>query len=133
MIKENKTKLCSECGRFYTTGGNSFYRLCRFCNHKRLNKDKVVKTTKRKKIRKPTGEAALFKEIWEQRPHVCANCRDYLGKEARAHYFAHIKPKSTHPELRLDPDNVMLLCSSCHFAYDFQGQEAYEKRKAPLN
>lgn len=123
----DNTKCCSACGRYYTTGGNSHFKLCRFCNHKRLNEGKL-KTPIRRKY-KPTGEQQLFIELWKSRPHICENCYTKLGKEPRAHYFAHIKPKSTHPHLRLDPDNIRMLCYDCHYAYDFQGKEAYEKRK----
>ncbi len=28
----------------------------------------------------------------------------------------HVKPITTHPELRLDPDNVVALCKPCHSA-----------------
>ena len=81
-----------------------------------------------KRRRKPTGEKKLFFKIWSERPHICVNCKDYLGHEARAHNFAHIKPKGLYPELRLDPSNIMLLCYACHYAYDFQGKDKFNSR-----
>jgi len=79
--------------------------------------------------RKPTGEANVFFEIWNEREHECHNCKANLGNEAKTFYFMHVKPKSTHSELRLDKDNILLACRDCHYAYDFQGREKYESRK----
>lgn len=79
--------------------------------------------------RKPTGEAKLFYEIWQERKHICVNCKIHLGDDARTWNFSHIKPKSRNPELRLDKSNIQLLCYDCHYAYDFQGQEKYKERE----
>ena len=38
----------------------------------------------------------------------CVNCCA-LGRE---HH--HLKPRSTHPELYADPDNIVTLCGACH-------------------
>lgn len=77
---------------------------------------------------KVTGEKDLFFEIWHERDHICENCKRYLGEEAKTFYFSHIKPKSTHSELRLVKSNIQLLCRDCHYAFDFQGKEAFNKR-----
>ena len=68
-----------------------------------------------------TGEKELFAIIWQERPHVCSNpkCKKPLGDEMVAHYFSHIYPKSIRPWLRLDPDNIELLCIECHHEHDF--------------
>jgi len=87
---------------------------------------KPVKSTGKKP---PSGEGLLFMRIWAERPHRCVNCKVNLGSEAKAHYFAHVKPKSTHPELRLEASNIWLLCVECHYAYDFSGREEFEARK----
>lgn len=82
-----------------------------------------------KKKYRATGEAKVFREIWETRPHVCTNCKAYLGSEAKAIFFSHIKRKSQYPKLRLDPNNIELHCAECHIARD-QGTEAkYLSRK----
>lgn len=96
---------------------NQFHKLCIYHYQKKIKSNK-----------KPTGEKELFAEIWAERPHVCVNCKVQLGTEARVHYFSHIKPKSTHPELRLNKDNIQILCMDCHNAYDFQGKKNFEKR-----
>lgn len=107
----DNTKCCSACGRYYTTGGNSHFKLCRFCNHKRLNEGKL-KTPIRRKY-KPTGELMLFKKIYESRPHFCEWCNKPINGFSIMNYH-HIKPKSTHPELRLDENNIVKICDKCH-------------------
>jgi Bacteriophage Lambda NinG protein. len=82
----------------------------------------------KKKFPKPTGEKSLFLEIWNERPHICVNCKTHLGDEPLAHYFSHIKPKGLYPELRLDKSNVEILCIPCHTAYGTQSKEKYEAR-----
>lgn len=81
------------------------------------------------KAKKATGEKEVFLEIWDKRPHFCEHCGDYLGEEPNAFFFSHVKPKSTHPELRLEPENIKLHCTDCHYAKDHQTKEQYEARK----
>ena len=78
-----------------------------------------------KRRRKKTGEKKVFLEIWEEREHICTNCKEHLGSQPIVNYFAHIKPKSTHPELRLEKDNIQLMCMACHYAFDFQGIDKF--------
>lgn len=80
------------------------------------------------KRRKNTGEREMFIKIWQSRDHICVNCKSYLGEEPLAQYFAHIKPKSTYPELRLDENNIIILCLECHYAKDSRGIAAFNKR-----
>ena len=44
---------------------------------------------------------------------LCAKCK-VSGRIEPAKDVHHIKPISTHPELRLDWDNLMSLCRQCH-------------------
>ena len=102
---QKKKKPCKVCGKecFPWSGGK-----CQLCCARAAAKPKPR--------RKATGEAEVFREIWEEREHFCENldCGVFLGDEARAGYFSHNKPKSTHPELRLDKTNIDLLCLKCH-------------------
>lgn len=82
-----------------------------------------------KRKRKNTGEAQLFYEIWQERPHICINCKAHLGNDARTWHFSHIKPKGKYPELRLDKNNIQLLCYDCHYAYDFKTKEKFQERE----
>lgn len=117
-------------------------KLCPVCNKKRLDAQKgkdprkahasplrgSKKTGLMTKKRKPTGEAELFRSIWNSRVHQCTNCSEPLREPMRSFYFAHIRPKSVYPEYRLDPNNIRLLCFSCHRAYDQGTREDFEKR-----
>lgn len=88
--------------------------LCKLCNSaNKKTKQYVYK-------RKPTGERNLFLDIWNERPHFCKHCNINLGNEPKTFFFSHIKPKSTHPELRLSKDNIQLLCYQCHYNFDFR-------------
>lgn len=74
--------------------------------------------------RKATGERAVFEYVWLTRPHECAICRDADGNPTRIanaapHCFAHQWGKGTHGGERLDPANIVLVCSTaCHAAVD---------------
>lgn len=65
------------------------------------------------KWRKPTGERDLFLEIYNERPHVCEYCGKNIYGFSVANYH-HVKPKSTHPELRLEKSNIVKICFPCH-------------------
>lgn len=122
MIKRiDKCKVCNKEALIV----NRTHYLCKDCNSIRLHgktifERKVEQSSKRvKKRRKPTGEKELFLEIWGERPHVCTKCDRYLSGQPLAGYFSHIKSKGAHPELRLDKDNIEIVCLNCHQEYEF--------------
>lgn len=41
---------------------------------------------------------------------VCMLCRTAIGEM----HVDHIKPRSKHPELALDPENLQVLCRACN-------------------
>jgi len=63
--------------------------------------------------KKATGEANLFKEIWNERPHACEMC-GVMIREANVINFHHVRTKAAYPELRLDKTNILILCKDCH-------------------
>lgn len=63
--------------------------------------------------RKPTGEAKVFRAIWEEREHRCEVCRIVIA-EAKASNFSHLLPKGSYPSMRLDPRNIRIKCWKCH-------------------
>ena len=63
--------------------------------------------------RKPTGEAKLFQEIWEIRPHECVVCGAHI-EEAGPINFSHLLPKGSYRSMRLDPRNIHIKCAACH-------------------
>jgi hypothetical protein len=141
------TELCCECEKHPIA--NKKYKLCIYCNYKRLHggktmievqmdrqKTKPIKVYQFKKQplkrtqkptkykRKKTGEWEMFLEIWKERPHYCVNkkCGKYLGEEPQAIFFSHRKSKGAYPELRLCKDNIDLLCPECHRLWDFSNK-----------
>ena len=74
-------------------------------------------------------EKQMFFEIWNEREHICINCKEHLGVEAKAHFFSHIKPKGLYPELKYDKENIQLLCFPCHYAFDFSGMDRFKQRE----
>jgi hypothetical protein len=71
-----------------------------------------------KKNHKPTGELIMFREIWNERPHVCEKC-GYPIQEFSHNNFHHLKGKGKYPELRLVKSNVVINCFDCHYAAHF--------------
>ena len=54
---------------------------------------------------------ALFRKvILKERPNACERCGILRNLQV-----AHILPKGSHPRLRYQRANVLLLCFSCHF------------------
>jgi 5-methylcytosine-specific restriction endonuclease McrA len=120
-----KYQICNGCGKHrYIT--NRTKCLCDDCNYKRLHngKSRFEVRAERSKAKKPklrpaTGELALFKEIWVERPHICTHCGKRLLEPLKPIYFSHIKSKGAYPELRLVKSNIELTCEDCHTKYEF--------------
>lgn len=149
VFRSGKCSQCPQEGQIVKTIAGRLY--CFNCNKKRLNDRKInemvvsknkgeqqVKSKNYSKNsngfitkRKTTGELAMFKEIFEEREKECTHCLKGLPYFNVSH-FAHIKAKGKHPELRLDKNNIRILCFDCHFAYDHQTKEQFEKRKKTL-
>lgn len=119
FIQNRKKVLCGDCVFKNNHGGKSQIEVYR---EREFNR-------KKKQVFKKTGERDLFLEIWEERPHICTNCKEELGREPRTYMFSHIKSKGSDSSKRLSKDNIELLCFDCHFAYEFQGSNTFNKRK----
>lgn len=126
----NSKGLCSEC-QYKKTHGRSRQEVYLERSKEReknkpikytFAKRKPLKTYKKRLKKSNTGELEMFKEIWEERPHICSNlnCRRDLGEDLNIQYFSHIRSKGAFPELRLDKNNIDLLCCQCHYVYEFQ-------------
>lgn len=118
--------------------------LCRRCNielksankkaaHRISEPDEVpeeARSWKRKspiKVRKKaTGELQVFKEIWNERKHICQCCG--ASVDGRPANFSHILSKGAYPALRLEAQNIMLKCERCHHEWEF-GDRSQEKFK----
>jgi 5-methylcytosine-specific restriction endonuclease McrA len=56
----------------------------------------------------------FYKEVYAASPHKCQNCDCGLPKTPSNFLFHHILPKAKYPEFRHTPENIMILCLSCH-------------------
>lgn len=72
------------------------------------------------KNRKPTGEMAVFEEIWSIRPHVSQISGEDLGDILDVSYFSHILPKgqNKYPHYKLDPRNIILKTKDEHYMWE---------------
>lgn len=126
--------------------------LCVPCNHERIKAPKsfsVDRKTgkveiaphaglKRTSINKAPSPALAEKrqddwevnyEIWDTRPHVCFECDKRLAIEPPPKiYFSHVLGKGPHPELRFDPENIVLHCPACHRKWETAGEEKREMK-----
>lgn len=74
---------------------------------KKLAQEKEYKETAKK-------DAAFYKEIYNASPHFCRNCNCRLPKTPSNFLFHHLLPKSKYPQFRYVPENIALLCLTCH-------------------
>ena len=58
-------------------------------------------------------------EIWATRAHVCDNCERRLPATHVKANFSHLLTKGSHPDLRHDPENIVLSCYACHNLWEF--------------
>lgn len=91
--------------------------LCQWCNHKSKGK-KVSSSTIKAKPKKATGELALFKEIWEERPHrseISGDPLEYFDIRC----FSHTLTKQAYPRFRLLKANIRLVTPDEHHEWEF--------------
>ena len=90
--------------------------------------------TKKKSFRKEDRD--FYNKIWASRPHHCEECGTSLEAMVKAngdpisHLFSHRHSKGARQDLRLDPQNMDLLCPSCHRQWEFgdrKSMDIYEK------
>jgi hypothetical protein len=80
-----------------------------------------VKKGLTQKERKPTGELAMFKEIYLERGGKC----EITGKEIEFHpiHFLHILSKGAYPRFRLKKENIIMAIEDIHLGYDNGSKE----------
>lgn len=70
-----------------------------------------------------TGEKEMFWDIWKQHDGFCEVCDEQIIGFNIVNY-AHILPKSKYESLRLEPENIAVLCFNCHFKLDHETHKA---------
>lgn len=57
----------------------------------------------------------FYNFLWEQAlSKNCEVCGVYLGSENKTMFHDHLLEKNSHPHLRYDPTNMILVCGECH-------------------
>jgi len=89
-----------------------------YCFHHKPRKPisrRATSPTKSSDNENATQMRDFFLGIWNKRKkHECENCGEWLGKEPLSYMFDHLLEKKSHPELRLEEENIMLVCLKCH-------------------
>lgn len=95
--------------------------MCDRCNRMKKARavlEKGLTGAKKIKVRKATGELALFKSIWDATEgHKCWVCNEDIPSMHPIH-FSHILTKGAYPGFRLNPANIKLKCYKHHHAWD---------------
>jgi hypothetical protein len=121
---------------------NKKYSLCNSANKKRLDalrpdrprfpKYKNNKLAKKRipTKRQPSGELVLFQKLSTTRSPICEVCGKYIN-ELKVHNWAHILSKGSYPKLRLNEENIAVLCwdygQGCHEKFDTKAHSDLEK------
>lgn len=71
----------------------------------------MMRPKPKSKTKNKTDYKSLYKEVWNERDHVCANCGIPIPY-AVVHNFSHKRSKGARPDLKLEKDNIEILCSS---------------------
>jgi len=120
---QRKEKICKGFGKAEGYGcGRPRYLfssgLCEYCSNVFRLKTGKVKT----KIKKPTGELAMFNEIWKERVHKSfltgISLDQYAGTPYFPNLFAHVLNKKSYPLYRLVKQNIILLTPEEHNLMD---------------
>lgn len=113
-------------------------------NRIRVNEPKITEALndldkiKKKKFKEPTGELNLFKQIWLAREHKCEVCGKEI-KDFSHNIFSHVLSKGSHGELRLDENNILIMCHEfteengwygCHHRWDCEKSD--EMKEDPM-
>lgn len=124
MKRQERIGHCDSCGSDdvnigagWTTRNNKKCVKCMIAES-RAKARPVKKITDRQKV-KFKDDSDLNAEIWATRPHVCEECQTPLPKKPVKTFFSHLLSKGAHPELRHDPDNIVLHCRGCHNKWEF--------------
>lgn len=87
---------------------------------KKYSAPKVPKGLKQKS-KEPTGELAMFKEIFVERKGICAVTSRPITFHPMS--FMHILSKGAYPKFRLVKKNIVMVIPEIHDMYDNGGKE----------
>ena len=102
---------CTNCG--YLSKNESKCDLCK------------TKLGEPKKKKGKTGELELFKEIWNERPHICEVDGKPLGAFSVG-LFSHVLTKGAYPGFRLYKKNIVLCRLKWHQQWEIGNRDVPE-------
>lgn len=120
-------KVCSRCGKRYEEGDK--------CNcHVKQDNEYSKSYYENNKERKKQLNSKRWKELRERTIKrdggFCNRCWVLLNiMETSQLQVHHIKPRSEHPELMYDPDNLITVCKTCNLILGTRGELDWEIQK----
>lgn len=81
-----------------------------------LKSKPVSEEVKNQRKEQQEADWKFYSQIWSEREHKCIVCNRYLGEEINKACIDHLIEKSSHPELRYESENVVLVCIDHHAA-----------------
>lgn len=101
----------------------------------KVSKKRQKKLEDQKKLLKLDGE--FYKEIYNASPNKCQNCDCKLPRTPSNFMFHHLLEKRNYPQYRHTPENIMILCLTCHSKaetnIDFAPRIKQRRLEAELN
>ncbi len=131
MSLKPKKKVCKGCGNktFIFSKG-----LCRYCaskNYAPLKKTRLNKVSPNKKKRK--NRWPFFKRHIDKIKKNNIRCQECGGKlGSGTANVCHILPKSNHPEVEFDDNNIMYYCFECHHKFDVHISDRPKMKSFPV-
>lgn len=99
----------------------------RYCNDHRRRRKKRVWHSNNKSFYNSQAWKDLAAYVYERDKGCCRRCGKFVfGKQAHRH---HIIPVKVNPSLKLDADNVILLCNKCHVIVEQETMEKYNPKQ----
>ncbi|MGP4038342.1 HNH endonuclease [Gracilibacillus sp. D59] len=99
----------------------------RYCeDHKRKKKRSNNYKHSNKSLYNSSAWKQVADYVYERDRGCCQRCDKFVfGKQAHKH---HIIPVKIRPDLKLDPDNIKLLCNKCHPIEEEETMQKYENK-----
>ena len=103
----------------------------RYCEqHKRRQRKQPAWQSKYKSFYNSQDWKDLRDYVYERDGGCCNKCGKFIhGRKAHVH---HIVPVRVNPKLKLDPNNVVLLCNVCHPIVEDETNERHGLKKKSL-
>lgn len=116
VYSQNSRQLCTECTRekHRQSAESKGFTVKEKSNEFNTNfKTPKIKHRSEKGKEIVKAELLLFQKIFKERPPFCEWCKASITVFSPMNYH-HLRPKGSHPELRLVESNIVKICAECH-------------------